>query len=286
MKKKNIVVDKTSIAVIELKESDYISLTDMVRNLEGGSAVIENWLRNKNTIEFLGIWEELNNMNFNSLEFEGIKNEAGLNRFYLSAKKWIQKTQAIGLISKAGRYGGTYAHKDIAFEFGSWISPRFKLMLLKEFQRLKEIENNHHNIEWNTKRILSKVNYHIQTDAVEKHIIPKSKLPKERAWLHYAEEADLLNVALFGCSAKQWREANSKLASNNKNIRDFASINELAVLANIESLNSEFIKLKMDKEERFERLYEIAKYQLNILNEKLASKSIKRDSEETFISTK
>lgn len=174
-KKKQIIVEDSIISVVNHNAEDYISLTDMVKNIESGNAVIENWLRNKNTIEFLAIWEQLNNPNFNFLEFEEIRKEAGLNRFHLSAKKWIDTTNAIGIIAKAGRYGGTYAHKDIAFEFGTWISPKFKLLLIKEFQRLKEIESNKYNLEWDVKRILSKINYHIHTDAVKKHIITQTK---------------------------------------------------------------------------------------------------------------
>jgi hypothetical protein len=188
----------------------------MVRNFEGGSALIEQWLKNKDTVLFLGVWEQINNPDFNSLEFEGIKNEAGRNSFFLSAKKWMEKTNAKGLIAKAGRYGGTYAHQDIAFEFGSWLSPEFKLYLLKEFQRLKEDENRRLSLAWNLNRTLSKLNYRIHTDAIKEHIIP-SKITKSQAAMVYANEADLLNVALFGKTAKEWREANPELEGN---IRD------------------------------------------------------------------
>ena len=242
VKVKQIQVEDSVISIVDYNSEEYICLTDMIKNIEGGSSIIENWLRNKNTIEFLSIWEHLYNPNFNSLEFEGIKKEAGLNRFYLSAKKWIDSTNAIGIVSKAGRYGGTYAHKDIAFEFGSWISPMFKLLLIKEFQRLKEIESNQYNLEWDVKRILAKVNYHIQTDAIKNYIIPNSTKLRTEEWLIYAEEADILNVALFGCTAKQWKEANKIQKDSGINMRDSASINELTVLSNLESLNSEFIK--------------------------------------------
>ena len=189
-----INVQQTEITVIELNEKDYISLTDMVKNIENGLALIEKWLRNKNTIEFLGIWEEMYNPNFNSPEFEGIKNEAGLNRFILSVKQWTEKTNSIGIIAKAGRYGGTYAHKDIAFEFASWVSPQFKLYLIKEFDRLKAKEQK--LLGWSVKRELSKLNYHIHTDAIKQNLIPPELTAKQKSFV-YAEEADVLNVALF-----------------------------------------------------------------------------------------
>ena len=201
-KLKQIEVEEKIIAITSHNEDDYICLTDMVRGEEGNDH-IRNWMRNRNTVEFLGIWEQLNNPNFKGVEFDTFKKEAGLNSFNLTPKKWIQSTDAIGIISKSGRNGGTYAHRDIAFEFGAWISPMFKLLLIKEFQRLKEIESNQYNLEWDVKRVLSKVNYHIHTDAVKNHIIPKSNYPTEKQWIEYAEEADLLNVALFGCTAKQ-----------------------------------------------------------------------------------
>ena len=197
-----ITVNETEITIIEIDEKDYISLTDMVKSIENGLALIEKWLRNKNTIEFLGIWEEMYNPNFNSPEFEGIKNAAGLNRFILSVKQWIGKTNSIGIIAKAGRYGGTYAHKDIAFEFASWVSPQFKLYLLREFQRLKEEE--HKLFGWNAKRELSKINYHIHTNAVRRNLIPE-KLSLKQTNTIYANEADVLNVALFGITAKRYQ---------------------------------------------------------------------------------
>ncbi|HRN46223.1 MAG TPA: KilA-N domain-containing protein [Flavobacterium sp.] len=259
--KNKIIVQEQIITIIE---DDYISLTDMVRNIENGLVLIEKWLRNKNTIEFLGIWEEIYNTNFNSPEFEGIKNEAGLNRFSLSVKMWINKTNAIGIIAKAGRYGGTYAHKDIAFEFGTWLSPEFKLYLIKEYQRLKEAESHPLLSEWNVKRILSKVNYSIHTDAIKDFIIPKVEDFNQK--LVYADEADLLNLALWGCTARQWREANPQYADKNINIRDVASINELVVLSNMESFNAELIKRKVDKSKRFTHLRQMAKEQLAHLN--------------------
>lgn len=262
---------------------DFICLTDMVKGMDGENVNIENWLRNKNTIEFLGVWEQLNNNNFNSLEFEGIMREAGLNRFYLSVKQWVAKTNAIGLISKTGRYGGTYAHRDIAFEFSAWISPIFKLYLIKEYQRLKQVENDTYNLEWNVKRVLSKVNYHIHTDAVMKHIIPKSNLPESKKGIEYAKEADLLNLALFGCTAKEWKEANKEHVGNGLNMRDFASINELTVMSNLESLNAEMIKLGGTKQGRYKVLKNTVKDQLEQLKKIDLIKAVRKQSDKTYI---
>ena len=209
--------------------------------------------------------------------------EAGLPTFVLSAKQWAEKSGAIGILSKSGRYGGTYAHRDIAFEFGAAISPTFKLYLIKEYQRFKQIESNQYNLEWDVKRLLSKANYHIQTDAVQKHILPERNYTKDKEWLIYAEEADLLNVALFNCTAKDWRDLNPELAKKDFNIRDFASINELAVLSNIESLNAELIKKGIDKSERFMQLREISVYQLEILDQKNAMKAIKKLADDIYI---
>jgi len=214
-----IKVENTEINILEINENDYISLTDMVKNIENGLALIEKWLRNKNTIEFIGIWEEMYNPDFNSPEFEGIKNAAGLNRFILSVKQWTEKTNSMGIVAKAGRYGGTYAHKDIAFEFASWVSPQFKLYLLKEFQRLKEEEQK--QLGWSAKRELAKLNYHIHTDAIQQNLIP-AELTSIQTSIIYANEADVLNVAMFGTTAKQWRDANPNLKGN---IRDYATIN-------------------------------------------------------------
>jgi hypothetical protein len=282
--KKIAVLDKV-ISIVEQGKEDYICLTDMLK-AKDGDFFITDWLRNRNTLEFLSVWEKLHNPNFNYGEFATIRNHSGLNSFKISVKEWVQKTNAIGIFAKAGRYGGTYAHKDIAFEFGSWISPTFKLYLITEYQRLKEIEYNRYNLEWNFKRVLSKMNYHIQTDAVKNHILPRLNLDDEKEWLIYAEEADLLNVALFGCTAKQWREANPKHAEKGLNIRDFASINELAVLSNIESLNAEMIKNKIEKKERFDKLRQIAQYQLEILNEKDFMKALKKLSDDIYIKNK
>ena len=225
-----ITVKDTVVSVLKVNKEDYISLTDMLK-AKDGDFFFSNWLRNRNTVEFLGIWEQLNNPNFNCAEFDIIKSQAGLNNYRLSAKEWMEKTKAIGIISKAGRYGGTYAHKDIAFEFAMWISPEFKVYLIREFQRLKEEEQK--QIGWSAKRELSKINYRIHTDAIKKHLIPE-EVTASQASVIYAEEADVLNVAMFGMTAKQWHEKNPDLKGN---IRDYASINELICLSNMENLN-------------------------------------------------
>ena len=262
-------VQGSSINVLSKSNGDYISLTDMVRNFDGGSALIEQWLKNKDTVLFLGVWEKINNPRFNSPEFEGIKNEAGRNSFYLSTKKWIDLTHATGLIASAGRYGGTYAHKDIAFEFGSWLSPEFKLYLITEFQRLKDEENDRLKLGWNLQRTLAKINYRIHTDAIRDVLIPPT-LSKKHTVLRYASEADLLNVALFGKTAKEWRDANPKAEGN---IRDQASIEQLVVLTNLESLNSVLIRQKLTQPDRILKLNEIAISQMSTL---LASNTVKR----------
>jgi len=260
-KARTINVKGSEIAISRKEQGDYISLTDMVRSFEDGLVLIEKWLRNKNTIEFIGIWEQIHNPVFNSPEFEGIKNEAGLNRFTLSVKKWIDKTNAIGIIAKTGRYGGTYAHKDIAFEFGSWLSPEFKLYLIVEFQRLKEEENRALSLEWNLQRTLAKVNYRIHTDAVKEKLIPP-RLTKSRINAIYANEADLLNVALFGMTAREWRDANP---DKDGNIRDHASLEQLVVLSNLESINSVLIHQGLPQAERLIQLNGIAITQMKSL---------------------
>lgn len=259
---KKINVDGSEITIISTKKQDYISLTDMVREIENGLVLIEKWLRNKNTIEFLGIWEEIYNANFNSPEFEGIKNKAGINRFQISVKMWIEYTNAIGIIAKSGRYGGTYAHKDIAFEFASWVSPEFKLYLIKEFDRLKTEEQK--QLGWDIKRNLAKVNYRIHTDAIKKNLIPE-KLNKYQTSIIYASEADVLNMALFGITAKEWRDKNSNKEGN---VRDYADINELVCLTNLENTNSIYINEGMLQSERLTKLNEIAISQMKILTEK------------------
>jgi len=262
-KKSTIEVQGTAIAVLSDKVADFISLTDIAKfkNPDHSDDVIRNWLRNRNTVEFLGVWERLNNPNFNPVEFDGIRMQTGLNSFSLTPKQWIEQTRAIGITSKAGRYGGTFAHKDIAFEFASWVSVEFKLYLIKEFQRLKDDENRRLSLAWNLNRTLSKLNYRIHTDAVKAHLIPPKVTPAQAAVL-YANEADLLNVALFGQTARQWREANPKLEGN---MRDHASIEQLLVLANIEAMNAEFIHMALAQGDRLKRLNAIAIRQMQTL---------------------
>jgi hypothetical protein len=261
MKNRIITVKGVAVTIATRHEQDYISLTDMVKSFEGGSALIEQWLKNKDTVLFLGVWEQLNNPGFNSLEFEGIKNEAGRNSFFLSAKKWIVTTDAIGLDAKAGRYGGTYAHRDIAFEFGSWLSPEFKLYLIKEFQRLKDEESSAKALEWSFQRTLAKVNYKIHTDAIKENLIPP-RLGKAQTSVVYASEADLLNVALFGITAAQWRQANPEQAGN---MRDAATLEQLVVLSNLESINAVLIHQGLAAPVRLEQLNAIAITQMKSL---------------------
>lgn len=285
-KMRKLDIEDAVITITKIEEEDYICLTDMAKAKEGGNRaadVIKNWIRTRTTIEFLGTWETMYNPNFKVVAFDHFKMEAGLPTFVLSPKQWAEKTGAIGIISKSGRYGGTYAHRDIAFEFGAAISPTFKLYLIKEYQRFKEIESNQYNLEWDVKRLLSKANYHIQTDAVQKHILPNKNYTNDREWLIYAEEADLLNVALFNCTARDWRTLNPEQAKKDLNIRDFASINELAVLSNIESLNAELIKKGIEKVDRFMQLREMAVYQLEILDRKNALKAMKKLADDVYI---
>ena len=273
------MVQDVKITVSLDEQNDYICISDMARAKSGESRaadVIKNWLRNRVTLEFLGTWEQIYNPNFKVVEFDHFKSEAGLHTFVLSISEWVEKTKAIGLFVKKGRYGGTFAHKDIAFEFASAISPIFKLYLIKEFQRLKEEENDPAHIEWTAKRFLSKNNYLIQTDAVKNYLIPKGNYKEDLEWLAYADEADILNVALFGFTAKAWRDSNPELADKG-NVRDYASINELTVLSNIETHNATMIREGKTKEERFEILKEIAEYQMNILNEAELIEDKKKD---------
>jgi hypothetical protein len=265
-KNKIIQVQNIPIMIASEEGNDFICLTDMANAKEGESRaadIIKNWLRNRYTLEFLGTWEQINNPYFKVVEFDHFKMQAGLPSFVLSVTEWIDKTNAIGITVKKGKYGGTYAHRDIAFEFGSAISASFKLYLIKEFQRLKEDENNRLQLTWNLHRTLSKINYRIHTDAIKQHIIPNSITP-EQAKLLYANEADVLNVALFGKTAKQWRDENPKEEGN---IRDQASIEQLLVLANIESLNAEFIKMNLPQSERLIKLNQTAITQLKALLE-------------------
>jgi hypothetical protein len=288
MSKTKLNVNELEIVLYKQNEEEYISLTDMAkfRDSERTNYIIQNWMRTRNTIEFLGLWEQLKNPNFKSIEFDAFRNESGSNSFTLTPKKWIETTDSIGIISKSGRYGGTYAHKDIAFEFASWISPTFKLYLITEYQRLKEVETNQYNLEWNVKRILSKTNYLIHTDAVKNFILPSNNYEKDKEWLVYAEEADLLNVALFNCTAKDWRDANPDLAKKSMNLRDIASINELAILSNLETLNAQMIREHENKQGRFLKLKEIAKYQLSVLNEKDFMKALKKLNENVYTDQK
>jgi len=255
-----ITVKDISVSVIRVKDEDYISPTDMLR-AKDGDFFFSNWLRNRNTIEFLGIWEKVNNPGFNCAEFDIIKSQAGLNSYRLSAKEWMQKTNAVGIISKAGRYGGTFAHKDIAFEFAMWISPEFKVYLIREFQRLKAEEQA--QLGWSAKRELSKINYRIHTDAIKRNIIP-DEVTAAQASVIYANEADVLNVAMFGMTAKQWREANPGLKGN---IRDYATVNELICLSNMENLNAVFIDHGIAQGDRLIKLNQIAIHQMRVLED-------------------
>jgi hypothetical protein len=269
-----IQIQGVNIKIINHNNDEYICLTDIAKKF-GGSKLIENWLRTKSTIEFLGVWEKINNQNFNSIEFEGIKNKAGSNKFLLSAKKWINSTNSIGIIAKTGKYNsGTYAHRNIALEFCSWLSPEFKLYLITEFERLKKEESKNQNLDWNMSRFLASVKYKIQTDSIKENLIPKLEISKRKEFLIYASEADLLNLVIFGKTAKEWRDENPDLAKNN-NIRDFANIIQLVVLSNLESSNAKMIEEDVSKEQRLEKLHnqairEIKSLQeINHLNKKL-----------------
>ena len=270
-KNKTISVQGFDIVWYETNYNDYISLTDIARykDAEHTDAIIQNWLRNRNTIELLGFWESIYNPNFKPLEFEGFRKQAGLNSFVMTPKKWIESTNAIGIVSKSGRYGGTFAHKDIALEFASWISIEFKLYIIKEFQRLKEDETSQLKLEWNLQRTLSKINYHIHTDAIRDNLIPK-EITKQQANFVYADEADLLNVALFGLTAKEWRENNPDKKGN---VRDYASLEQLVVLSNMESINALLISQGIAPSERLKELNKVAITQMKSL---LKNKAIKQ----------
>lgn len=259
-KSKTLHVQGTAITILNEKEGDYISLTDMLK-AKDGDFFISDWLRNRNTVEFPGIWETVNNPGFNYGEFAIIRSQAGLNNYKISVKEWVDKTNAIGLRATAGRYGGTYAHADIAFEFGMWISAEFKIYLIKEFQRLKAEETNSQKLEWNLQRMLAKINYRIHTDAIKENLIPPS-LSKDKINFVYADEADLLNVALFGLTARQWREANPGVAGN---IRDAATIEQLVVLSNLESINAVLIHQGLSQPQRLQQLNTIAITQMKSL---------------------
>ena len=263
-----ISVRGSEITVIRRQDDDYISLTDIAKHKEPARAdhVIQNWMRNRNTVEFLGVWESLNNVDFKPLEFEGFRNRAGLNSFVLTPRQWIENTAAVGIVSKSGRYGGTFAHRDIAFEFASWISVEFKLYLIKEFQRLKEDENRRLSLAWNLNRTLAKINYRLHTDAIQAHLIPAEVTPKQAA-VTYANEADLLNVALFGQTAREWRDANP---GKDGNMRDHATLEQLLVLANLENMNAEFIHMALLQGDRLKRLNTIAIRQMQTLTARTA----------------
>ena len=273
-KNKTIIVKGTEIIILtDSGKDEYISLTGIARfrDAERSDYILQNWLRNRSTIEFVGLWEQFNNPIFNSIEFDGIKNMAGSNSFSLTPKRWIEATNAIGIISKTGKYGGTFAHRDIAFEFATWISAEFKFYFIKEFQRLKADENDRLKLNWNLQRTLAKVNYHIHTDAIKEKLIPTT-LSKDKINFVYADEADLLNVALFGITAKQWRDVNPKAEGN---IRDAATLEQLVVLSNLESINAVLIHHGLKQAERLVQLNIVAITQMKSLVQNSSLKKLK-----------
>lgn len=272
-KNKKINVQGVDIVLYEDNSSDFISLTDIARHKdrEHTDSIIQNWMRNRNTIELLGFWETIYNSDFKPLEFEGFRKQAGLNSFVMTPKRWIERTNAIGIVSKAGRYGGTFAHKDIALEFASWISIEFKLYVIKEFQRLKDDENNRLKLEWNLQRTISKINYQIHTDAIKENLIPK-EITTNQAGFVYANEADLLNVAIFGITAKEWRDSNPDQKGN---IRDYATLEQLVVLSNMESINALLLEQGLPQKERLFQLNNVAITQMKSLLESKAIKKLK-----------
>lgn len=269
-KNRKIQVQGTSITILDENGGEFISLTDMLK-AKDGDFFISDWLRNRNTVEFLGIWESVNNPLFNYGEFAIIRSQAGLNNYKISVKEWVDKTNTIGLRATSGRYGGTYAHSDIAFEFGMWISPEFKVYLIKEFRRLKEDENEKQKIEWNFQRMLAKVNYHIHTDSIKENLIP-IELPKEKINFVYADEADMLNMALFGITAKHWRDANPKAEGN---IRDSATLEQLVVPSNLESINAMLIRQNLPQNVRLQQLNSIAISQMKSLSQNRLKRYLK-----------
>ncbi|MGB1284114.1 MAG: KilA-N domain-containing protein [Polaribacter sp.] len=279
-----LIVEGIEITLTQVGENDFISLTDMVR-AKDGDFFVSDWLRNRNTLEYLGAWETLNNPNFNYGEFAIIKDKSGLNNFKVSVKEWVERTNSIGITAKTGRYGGTYAHKDIAFNFGMWISPVFQLYIVKEYQRLKEIESNKYNLEWNVRRILTKTNYKIHTDAIKNYVIPRLSYSQKKDWI-YAKEADLLNIVLFGCTAKQWKEVNPERVLKGENIRDMASINELAILSNLENLNAVLNKQGIDKQKRLKILSNLVTEQRVVLGKIDIMKSVKKQNDMTYLDEK
>ena len=272
-KNKKINVQGVDIVLYQDNNNDYISLTDIARHKDSENTddIVKNWMRNRNTIELLGFWETMYNPDFKPVEFDGFRKQAGLNSFVMTPKRWIENTNAIGIVSKAGRYGGTFAHKDIALEFASWISIEFKLYIIKEFQRLKDDENNRLQLEWNLQRTISKINYQIHTDAIKGNLIPQ-QITKQQVSFVYANEADLLNVALFGITAKEWRENNSDKKGN---IRDYATLEQLVVLSNLESINALLIEQGLAQSERLIQLNKVAITQMKSLTESRAIKKLK-----------
>src|SRR5574344_982591 len=264
-------VNASELTVISHQNIDYICLTDMTVSFREGSGLIGNWITNKNTLEYLGVWEKVNNPSFNYLEFGVIGQEAGTNRFIMSVGQWINRTKAVGMLVKSGRYGGTYAHKDIAFHFAMWLSPEFQIYLVNEFQRLKNEENDRLKLEWNLQRTLAKVNYQIHTDAIKENLIPK-EITKQQAGIVYANEADLLNVALFGITAKEWRDTKADI-NRRANLRDYATLEQLVVLSNMESINALLIRQGLTQSERLIQLNKVAITQMQSL---LESNSLKR----------
>ncbi|HAH56229.1 MAG TPA: DNA-binding protein [Flavobacterium sp.] len=272
-KNKKINVQGFEIVLYESNNEDFISLTDLARHrdAERSDYILQNWMRNRSTIEFIGLWEKFNNPDFNSIEFDGIKNLSGSNSFSLTPKRWIEVTNATGIVSKTGRYGGTFAHKDIAFEFATWLSAEFKFYLIKEFQRLKSDENNRLQLEWNLQRTISKINYRIHTDAIKENLIPK-EITSQQSNLVYANEADLLNVALFGITATAWRETNKDTKGN---IRDYSSLEQLVVLSNLESINALLIQQGLSQSDRLLQLNKVAITQMKSLVESSVLKKLK-----------
>jgi len=270
-KNRKLLVKNSSIAVFTQNEIDYINLTDMTASFREGSGLIGKWITNKNTLEYLSVWEKINNSDFNYPEFGVIEQEAGTNRFIMSVGQWIERTKAVGMIVKAGRYGGTFAHKDIAFHFAMWLSPEFQIYLVNEFQRLKDEENNRLKLNWDLQRTLAKVNYHIHTDAIKENLIP-AEITKQQVSFVYANEADLLNVALFGMTVKEWRDANPDKKGN---IRDYAIIEQLVVLSNMESINALLIQQGVPQNERLMQLNKVAVTQMKSLVENKAVKKLK-----------
>lgn len=273
-KQSTLEVEGLEIRFYSENDEDFISLTDIARRSNPRTEqVIQNWLRNRNTVEFLGLWESLNNPGFNHLEFEVIRSRSGLNAFTMSVGEWVSATSAVGLRAKAGRYGGTFAHKDIAFEFGSWLSPAFKLLVIREFQRLKGIEAEQQKVslDWEIRRTFAKINYHVHADAVQNHLVPPLLQHTRQEGFYFASEADLLNLALFGTTASAWRATNPEAKGN---LRDHASAEQLLVLANLENLNAEFIRQGLSNEERLERLNEVAIHQMQLLVGRPALKNL------------